>query len=145
MNNIKDKVISSEDMNKIKKMALKYNLSVSEFGREITRQSQGNSVRQIRVTSDELELIKRVSKNNGVNSMGRWCSLACTDFINKGDYATLYNDYKSDEDIRDKRINVPIENHLIESKLLEISKTYSIKISALIRYCAIMFSNNKDE
>lgn len=140
---IGDKLISHKDMASIKNLAEKYNMSVADLGRSIVRQAEGNSSRQIRVTDEEYDMISLKAKAHGV-SKSRWCSLACSDFVNGSAKTDIFfSDFDSEKSVRNKRIAVAIRNQQEETELMNVSIRYSIKISTLIRYCALRYEGNE--
>ena len=135
------RIIGGNDMMIVKEMADKYNLSVADFGREITKQNSRNPGRQMRLTEDENRMIRK--RANTMNlSMSRYCELCCTSFIHKYengevDTLTFYENCRRKGDKRTVRVSVTIYNRKNETKLLHIAQEFSVKLSTLIRYCAL--------
>jgi hypothetical protein len=140
-NNSADKLISHNDMKVVRELAEKHNMSVADFGRSVVRQAERNLSRQIRVTDEEYNMIAEKAKVHGVN-MSRWCSLACSDFITSEKKEKFFSDFDADKGCRNKRIAVAIRNQKEETELMNIAIMYSIKISTLIRYCALHYDGN---
>ena len=136
--NFADKLIGYEDMNIVRSLAAKYNISVADFGRMVVRQSERNLSRQIRVTDDEYNDISEKANAHGV-TITRWCSLACSQFLKEKDKDIFFSDFVVDKAGRERRIAVTIRNQKEETELISVATNYSIKISTLIRYCSLRY------
>ena len=135
-------IIEREDFKIIRELAKKYNLSVADFGRSIVRQSDRAIGRAIRVTKKESDFIKNTAEKNKM-STARFCALACHVYLADKDNRHLPMEYRTDTEKRTERIEARIYNGKDEEDLLKIAAEYSIKISALIRYCALHFDGKK--
>lgn len=136
------KVIEREDFTVIREMAKKYNMNVADFGRSIVRQSERAIGRAIRVTEKEDIYIKDMAKKNKM-SVARFFALACHVYLSDKENRYIPVEYHAGKDNRTKRLEARIYNSNDEEELLKIASEYSIKISALIRYCALHFDGEK--
>lgn len=131
------KLIEREDYTVIRMLAKKYNMNVADFGRSIVRQSERSVARAIRLTENEYEYIKQTACDNNM-SAARFCALACHAFI-EADNKILPIEERNDSENRTKRIEARIYNGADETELVKYATNYSVKISSLIRYCALHF------
>lgn len=136
------KLIERVDYAKIRELAKKYNMSVGEFGRAIVRQSERSTGRAVRLTESEYRYIKETAKQKNL-SIARFCSLACHAFLETKNRSIPIEERMDDQENRTKRIEARLYNSSDEIELIKISTEYSMKISALIRYCAIRFDGEK--
>lgn len=136
------RVIEREDFTVIREMAKKYNMNVADFGRSIVRQSERTMGRAIRVTENEYNYIKDTAEKNEM-STARFCALACHAYLAAKENGNIPIEYHAGKENRTKRLEARIYNSNDEEELLKIASEYSIKISALIRYCALHFDGKK--
>lgn len=133
-------VINPVDMRTIRSMAEKYGMTVADFGRFITRQSVNRTNRQVRVTPTEYEIIRSNAKRLDLN-VSRYCELCCKQFLEnveeKGISPEIFRENQKRKEKRTRLFTIMILNGDRERKLAEVAATYSIKISSLIRYCAL--------
>jgi len=134
------RLIEHEDYTVIRTLAKKYNMNVADFGRSIVRQSERSVARAIRLTEDEYNYITQTAKDNNM-SAARFCALACHSFLEeKIKYMPTKNNAANIN--RTKRIEARLYNGTDEAELIKYATAYSIKISSLIRYCAVRFDGN---
>lgn len=131
------RMIERDDFATVRQLAKKYNMNVADFGRCIVRQSERSVGRAIRLTEKEYEYIKNTAEKNNM-SAARFCALACHAYLDIKD-RSIPIEYNSDNEKRTKRLEARIYNSTDETELLKIASEYSMKISALIRYCALHF------
>lgn len=134
------KIIEREDYSLVRMLAKKYNMNVADFGRSIVRQSERSVGRAIRLTENEYEYIKQTAKNNNM-SAARFCALACHSFIEL-ENKIIPIEERADDKTRTKRIEARIYNGADETELVKYATMYSVKISSLIRYCAVHFDGS---
>lgn len=137
------RVIEREDFSTIRQLSKKYNMNVADFGRAIVRQSERSVGRAIRLTESEYEYIKKTAEKNNM-SAARFCALACHAYLEEKD-RNIPVEYRTDNENKTKRLEARIYNSNDEAELLKIATEYSMKISALIRYCAVHFDGKKIE
>jgi len=136
------KSISQEDINVIKNMAIKYNMSVVDFGRTISRLAEYNLRRWIRLTAQEHITIKNRAIEHGT-TITHWCSLACHVFLSQyGNSFNIYGVSKNTDGVRCEKICITLRNRAEDAKLVELAKQCSIGISTLIRYCVLQYDGN---
>lgn len=126
--------IKDEDIKIIKNIALKYNLQITELCRYIIKQGKKSNQIQVRVNDEEFKIIKNKADDKEI-TMSQFCILACNYFI-KNNYDFDVDDFRINKTNRNKRIAVT--NHQ-EEVLMEVADKYSIKVSTLIRYCALNY------
>ena len=136
------KLIEQSDMRTIKELAKKYNMSVADFGRSIVRVAERNQGRAVRLSDEEYEHIYEASKRIGC-TMTQFCSLACHTFLNTKEKRIDYISDAAEKTNRTKRIEVRILNAAEDAELMKYATEYSMKISTLIRYCAIHFDGRE--
>lgn len=133
-------VINPVDMRAIRNMAESYGMTVADFGRFITRQSVNRTNRQIRVTPTEYETIRSNAKRLGLN-VSRYCELCCKKFLEnvdlKGISPEIFRENQKRKEKRTRIFTILVLNGDREKKLAAVAATYSIRISSLIRYCAL--------
>lgn len=132
------KIISREDYTIIRDIAKKYNMTVADFGRSIVRQSERAKGRAIRLSDEEFERIKFIADLHNM-TVARFCGCACRAYIEL-DEKTI--PIENDTSRRNRRIEARIYNASDEAELIKIANNYSMKISSLIRYCALHFDGN---
>ena len=136
------KVIERDDLQEVRRLAKKYNMSVADFGRSVVRQAERNETRTVRLSEVEYNYIVQTAKRNGV-SVGRFCALACHAFLTSETRDTLPRERAEDGGMRTKRIAARFDNVAEEAEIIRIATEYSMKVSALIRYCALKFDGEK--
>jgi len=134
------RLIEREDYSVIRDLAKKYNLNVADFGRSIVRQSERSVARAIRLTENEYNYIMQTAKDNNM-SAARFCALACHSFLSENNKYVPILETAADSK-KTKRIEARIYNGADEAELLKYATAYSIKISSLIRYCAVHFDGS---
>lgn len=134
------KLIEREDFLIIRELAKKYNMTVADLGRSIVRQAERNTGRTIRLTESEYRYITQTAEKNNM-TVTRFCALACHAFLELDEKGIPIESQK--EANKTKRIEVKFYNNTDEMALMKIATEYSMKISALIRYCAMRFDGEK--
>ncbi|BAL01882.1 hypothetical protein OBV_p-00270 (plasmid) [Oscillibacter valericigenes Sjm18-20] len=137
-----DRLIEQNDMRTIKELAIKYNMSVADFGRSIVRVAERNPGRSVRLSREEYKHIYDVSKRIGC-TMTQFCSMACHSFLNEKNKRIDFITDAAEKTNRTCRIEVRILNTAEDAELLKYATEYSMKISTLIRYCAVHFDGRK--
>lgn len=135
------RIIEREDFSIIRQLAKKYNMNVADFGRLIVRQSERSVGRAIRLTEREYDYIRNTATKNNM-SAARFCALACHAYLGESN-RDIPIEYRMDDENRTKRLEARIYNTNDEIELLNIATQYSMKISALIRYCALHFDGKE--
>ncbi len=132
------KIIEREDYSIIRDIAKKYNMSIADFGRSIVRQSERTKGRAIRLSDAEYNYIKSLANYKNM-TVSRFCSCACKAYI---EFDKKNIPIEIDTTRRDKRIEVRIYNADDEAQLIKLANNFGMKISSLIRYCALHFDGN---
>lgn len=135
------RLIERNDFLEIRQLAKKYNMNVADFGRSIVRQAERNAGRAVRLTESEYKYIKETAKTNNL-TVTRFCALACHAYL-EAENKTIPIEDRTDNQNRTKRIEARFYNNSDEIELTNIATEYSMKISALIRYCALNFDGKK--
>ena len=92
-----ERVISNEDLEKIKSIASSYNMSITDLGKMLCRKKMSFPKLQITCNEEEFELIKARAENKDL-SMSKYCLKAIQkiiedDKIGKLSFAEIYNDF----------------------------------------------------
>lgn len=123
-------MIEEKDIEVIETMAKKYNLNIISFCKEIIKSKKKSNQIQIKLSKEEYDHIMQ-KKGNLDNS--QYCYLACEYHLKKG---FNLEDFRIKKDKRTYRIAVVLKN---EKELFKVLEPYSIKISTLVRFCALNF------
>jgi len=137
-------VIEHEDMLIIRGLAEKYKMSVADFGRVIVRQAERNLSRHVRVSDDEYNYILAKAGAQDI-TITEWCSYACHSFLQQNKENNMFNEIRNQfaekRKKRGRRISVSLKNRREDTELQKIAAEYSIKISALIRFCILKYED----
>ena len=135
------KLIEREDFLTVRELAKKYNMTVADFGRSIVRQADRSAGRAVRLSEVEYNYITEMATKNNM-TVTRFCALACHAFIESENKAIPIENIVTEKANRTKRIEARFYNMADEAEMVKTSIEYSMKISALIRYCAMRYDGN---
>lgn len=133
------KIIEREDYFIIRDIAKKYNMSIADLGRSIVRQSERTKGRAIRLSDTEYNYIKSLANYKNM-TVSKFCGYACKAYIEL-DKKNIPIEIVTTK--RDKRIEVRIYNSDDEVQLIKLANDFGMKISSLIRYCALHFDGDR--
>ena len=135
------RMIDRDDMRKLNDMAKKYNMSISDFGRAMVRQSERSIGRAVRLSESEYKYIRETAQKNNLPA-ARFIALACHAFA-KIENKSIPIEYRVDRGNRTKRLEARIYNNADEAEIVRTATAYSMKISTLIRFCAMHFDGKE--
>lgn len=135
-------IIENKDMELIFLLASKYNLTVTQLGKIIAKDTSGIIKTQVRFSEFEFDLISKNSSIMGI-TMTKFCAIACSKILENGlnneqDFYVL----KEDKENRNKRVSVILDNKEDIDRFKNFADNHGIKTSTLIRYCALQYVNN---
>ena len=143
------KILSDDDMITIRRLAKKYSMSVTEFGRTISKVGTSTFNRHIRTNNDEYATIKNKAEMAQL-SMSAYCVKAAACLVKSGIESinfTLLNDKrdkKNSDNKRTQRISISFPSERAYKEICDIATQYNIKYATLIRYSLIHYDDSTD-
>ena len=134
-------LIDVKDLQAIQQIASKYNMSIGDFARAVTRQAENYLSRYVRLSQVEHETLKRRVKEHNTTITG-WCYLACKYFMHSTAAQAQFFDkveLKSKTGNLVKRIRVSVKNKQEDAELVALANSFGVDVTVLIRYCAMRF------
>lgn len=141
MKNLKMEIINEEDYNVICDMAKKYNMSVDDFGRLLSKKIEKDIRLQVRFSADELKTIDiKAGKYN--MSRSEYCRTCCLKAIKEKQYENLniceiQGDAYNKNTVRDMKVCISFDDAMEYSKMRKVAMDLSMKFSTMVRYFAL--------
>lgn len=143
VNSDNERLLSDKDLEQIKAIANKYNMSMADLGKMLSRRKMTLPRFQITCTDEEYEIIKRKADEK-VLSLSQYCqknfSIAIMpENIEKLNLMEIYTEFRKSKAKRvdRKRITVILNDNDEFVKVKEISKKWNIPLSSFMRYVAL--------
>lgn len=141
MQNMKSSLINQSDYEMISIMAKKYNMSVEDFGRILSKKVEKDIRHQIRFSTDEVKLIDaRAEKLNMTRS--EYCRRCYMKAIDEKLFADMnIRDLKtnmcSSQTARDVRVALSFDDAEKYKEMRKLAKDLSMHFSTLVRHFAL--------
>ncbi len=136
--NIVSDVIDASDLNAIKNIAQKYDMTLVEFGRLLGKSKNEKGVRfQIRFTIEESKKIDSLCERYHM-ARSKYCLMACRKYLENEKYKKInILDVMESRENREMKVCVSFQHAEDYNKIRSIAKSLSVPFTTLIRYFAL--------